>query len=72
MRAARQVDLQEISHRGEDHRAQSEPEERAGDTEAGGQQGSSRRSYSDRYHFCRIEDCLLFVFVYGKTSSDYV
>jgi hypothetical protein len=69
MRAARQVDLKEIGHRGEDHRAQSEPEERAGDAEAGGQQGGSGRGYPDRYYLWRVEDGLLFLFVHGKTPS---
>jgi len=69
VRGAGQVDLQEIGHRGEDHRAQGEPEQRACDAEAGGQQGGSRRGYPDGYYLCRIEDGLLFLFVQSKTPS---
>jgi hypothetical protein len=36
LRVARQVELHEVGHRGEDHRPQGEPYQRAGHTEAGG------------------------------------
>jgi hypothetical protein len=72
VRGARQVDLQEIGYRGEDHRAQGEPEQRAGDAEARGQQGSRRRGYTDGYYLWQVEDGLLFLFVHGNTPSVYL
>ena len=76
VRSARQVDLEEIGHRGEDHRTQGEPYQRASHTEAGGQKARRGRGYPDSYNLCWVEDGLLlpflvFLFFYGKTLSVY-